>query len=172
MLTPLAVVRKDAQYFFPKLGLMNSSRPRLPSPPWFPWSFILTGRGLIKGAEAGCWSWLSWQLFQLLELSCWGQQWHMAWVSQTARGRSHLSFTEKHSTQSQQKHGLARVHLMETLLGNPTVFNVKNAVEGLHVEQIHLLQVFQGEWDTAQLLPHQRGQVEVQRLLCANGNPH
>lgn len=64
------------------------------------------------------------------------------------------------------------IYLMEALLSNPTVFNVKNAVESLHVEQIHLFQVFQGEWDTAELLPHQRGQVEVQRLLCANGNPH
>lgn len=89
-----------------------------------------------------------------------------------SKQKTYLSFTEKPSTQSQQKHGLARGYLMKTLLGNPTVFNVKNAVEGLHIEQIHLLQVFQGEWDAAQLLPHQRGQVQVQRLLCANGNPH
>jgi hypothetical protein len=61
---------------------------------------------------------------------------------------------------------------METLFSNATVFNVKDAVKGLHIKQIHFLQVLQGKWDTAQLFPHQRGQVKVQRLLCTNGNPH
>lgn len=76
------------------------------------------------------------------------------------------------SNSTPETHGTSSTYLMEILLGDATVFNVKNAVEGLHIEQVHLLQVFQSERDTAQLLPYQWGQVKVQRLLGANSNPH
>ena len=61
---------------------------------------------------------------------------------------------------------------MEVLLGDAAVFNVKNAFERLHIEEVHFLQVLQLQGDAAQLLPHQRGQVQVQRLLGADGHAH
>lgn len=69
--------------------------------------------------------------------------------------------------------GGARVsHLVEILLGDAAVFNVKDAFERLHVEEVHLLQVLQLQGDAAQLFPHQRSQVEVQGLLGAHGHAH
>lgn len=61
---------------------------------------------------------------------------------------------------------------MEVVLGDAAVFNVKNAFERLHVEQVHLLQVLQLQRDAAQLLPDQRGQVQVQGLLGPDGHAH
>lgn len=61
---------------------------------------------------------------------------------------------------------------MEIILSDAAVFNVKNAFERLHIQQVHLLQVLQQQRDAAQLLPHQRGQVEVQGLLGADGHAH
>lgn len=61
---------------------------------------------------------------------------------------------------------------MEIILSDAAVFNVKNAFERLHVEQVHLLQVLQLQRDAAQLFPHQRRQVEVQGLLGADGHTH
>lgn len=52
-------------------------------------------------------------------------------------------------------------YLMEIFFGNPTVFNVKNAVEGLHIEQIYLLQILQDEWDTTKLLPDHWSQMKI-----------
>ena len=63
-------------------------------------------------------------------------------------------------------------HLMEIVLRDAAVFNVKNAVERLHIEQVHLLQVLQQQGDAAQLLPHQWGQVQVQGLLGADCHAH
>lgn len=61
---------------------------------------------------------------------------------------------------------------MEIILGDAAVFNVKNAFERLHVEQVHLLQVLQLQRDAAQLLPHQCRQVKVKGLLGADGYAH
>ena len=61
---------------------------------------------------------------------------------------------------------------MEIILGDAAVFNVKNAFERLHIEEVHLLQVLQQQRDAAQLFPHQRGQVQVQGLLGADGDAH
>lgn len=61
---------------------------------------------------------------------------------------------------------------MEIILGDAAVFNVKNAFERLHVQEVHLLQVLQQQGDAAQLFPHQRGQVQVQGLLGADGHAH
>lgn len=61
---------------------------------------------------------------------------------------------------------------MEIVLGDAAVFNVKNAFERLNVHEVHLLQVLQQQGDAAQLLPHQRGQVQVQGLLGADGHAH
>lgn len=61
---------------------------------------------------------------------------------------------------------------MEVLLSDSTVVDMKNALQGLHVEEVHLLQVLQEQRDAAQLLPDQRGQVEVQRFLGADGHTH
>lgn len=61
---------------------------------------------------------------------------------------------------------------MEIILSDAAVFNVKNAFERLHVEQVHLLKVLQLQRDAAQLFPHQRRQVEVQGLLGADGHAH
>lgn len=63
-------------------------------------------------------------------------------------------------------------HLMEILLGDATVFNVKNAFERLHIKEVHFLQVLQQQGDAAQLFPHQGSQVEVQGLLGADGHAH
>lgn len=68
----------------------------------------------------------------------------------------HLSFTQENSHQHQQKHGPARIYLMEALLSNPTVFNVKNAVESLHVRADPPLPGLPGWWDTAGCF-HTRG---------------
>lgn len=62
--------------------------------------------------------------------------------------------------------------LMEIILGDAAVFNVKNAFERLHIEEVHLLQVLQLQGDAAQLFPHQRSEVEVQGLLGADGHAH
>lgn len=61
---------------------------------------------------------------------------------------------------------------MEIILGDAAVFNVKNAFERLHIEEVHLLQVLQLQGDAAQLFPHQRSEVEVQGLLGADGHAH
>lgn len=61
---------------------------------------------------------------------------------------------------------------MEIILGDAAVFNVKNAFERLHIEEVHLLQVLQQQGDAAQLFPHQRSEVEVQGLLGADGHAH
>lgn len=63
-------------------------------------------------------------------------------------------------------------HLMEIILGDAAVFNVKNAFERLHIKQVDLLQVLQLQRDAAQLFPHQGGQVQVQGLLGADGHAH
>lgn len=61
---------------------------------------------------------------------------------------------------------------MEIILSDAAVFNVKNAFERLHIQQVDLLQVLQQQGDAAQLFPHQGGQVQVQRLLGADGDAH
>lgn len=61
---------------------------------------------------------------------------------------------------------------MEILLGDATVFNVKNAFERLHIKEVHFLQILQQQGDAAQLFPHQGGQVQVQGLLGADGHAH
>lgn len=61
---------------------------------------------------------------------------------------------------------------MEVLLCDAAVFNVKNAFERLHIEEVHFLQVLQQQGDAAQLFPHQRRQVQVQGLLGADGHAH
>ena len=63
-------------------------------------------------------------------------------------------------------------HLMEVLLGDAAVFNVKNALERLHVEEVDFLQILREQGDAAQLFPHQRSQVQVQRFLGADGDSH
>lgn len=61
---------------------------------------------------------------------------------------------------------------MEIILSDTTVFNVKNAFKRLHTEQVYFLKVLQLQWDAAQLLPDQWGQMQVQRLLGPDGHAH
>lgn len=61
---------------------------------------------------------------------------------------------------------------MEIVLGDATVFNVKNAFQSLHVQEVYLLQVLQLQRDAAQLLPDQRRQVKVKGLLGTDGHTH
>lgn len=61
---------------------------------------------------------------------------------------------------------------MEIILCDATVFNVKNAFERLHIQEVYFLQILQQQGDAAQLLPHQRSQVQVQGLLGADGHAH
>lgn len=63
-------------------------------------------------------------------------------------------------------------HLVEIVLSDAAVFDVKDAFQRLHVKEVHLLQVFKEQRDAAQLFPHQRRQVKVQGLLGANGHAH
>lgn len=63
-------------------------------------------------------------------------------------------------------------HLMEIILGDAAVFNVKNAFECLHIEKVHFFQILQHQGNAAQLFPHQRSQVQVQGLLGADGDTH
>lgn len=61
---------------------------------------------------------------------------------------------------------------MEIILSDAAVFNVKNAFERLHIEEVHFLQILQQQGNAAQLFPHQRSQVQIQGLLGADGNAH
>lgn len=61
---------------------------------------------------------------------------------------------------------------MEVLLCDAAVFNVKNAFERLHIQEVDLLQILQQQGDAAQLFPHQGSQVQVQGLLGADGHAH
>ncbi len=50
---------------------------------------------------------------------------------------------------------------MEVLLCDAAVLKVKDAVESLYIEQVHLLQIFKGERNAAQLLPHHWSKMQV-----------
>lgn len=63
-------------------------------------------------------------------------------------------------------------YLMEIVLRDATVFNVKNAFQSLHIQEVHLLQILQLQRDAAQLFPDQRSQVKVQGLLGTDGHAH
>lgn len=63
-------------------------------------------------------------------------------------------------------------HHVEIILCDSTVFQVKDALEGAVGEQVHLLQVGPSQWHRAELFPHPRGQMQVQRFLGADGHRH
>lgn len=61
---------------------------------------------------------------------------------------------------------------MEIVLCDSTVFQVKDALEGAVGEQVYLLQVRPSQWHRAQLFPHPRSQMQVQRFLGADSHSH
>ena len=63
-------------------------------------------------------------------------------------------------------------HHVEIILCDSTVFQVKDALEGAVGEQVHLLQVRPSQGHRAELFPHPRGQMQVQRFLGADGHRH
>lgn len=63
-------------------------------------------------------------------------------------------------------------HHVEIILCDPTVFQVEDALEGAVGEQVDLLKVRPPQWHRAELFPHPWSQMQVQRLLGANGHSH
>lgn len=61
---------------------------------------------------------------------------------------------------------------MEIILSDSTVLEVEDALEGAVGEQVHLLQVRPSQWHRAELLPHPRSQMQVQRFFGTYSHRH